>query len=263
MLGRYVKAALIVVVVAVIVVEGYFVYRFYEITSPYDAADAAPVEETMPEATVVGKGEDERAVSGRIDPPEKTRSEESPAETDGATTFVHRTAPENTNANSTYLDHPSANGNPDAFILIAPVWEPNGSEVNNARPVGVWYNVERGRWAIYNQDLSPMPQEAVFNVSVSERSGGPLFVHRAEPEGAPDNSTYLDHPLTNGEPEAVLQVTPNWNPGGRGGIYDDHPVGTFYDPDEEKWAVFNQDAAPMPNGAAFNVAVSGVRVPAA
>lgn len=264
MLGRHVKVAVIILMGVVVIAEGYFVYRFYEVTSSYDSAVArdAPVEARMPEATVGGKYEEGTAPE-RIDPPDKAVPEVRSAEADGATTFVHRTAPQNTNANSTYLDHPSANGNPDAFVLITPVWEPEGSEINNARPIGVWYNAERARWAIYNQDLSLMPSGAVFNVTVSERPGGALFVHRVASEGVPDNTTHLDHPLTNGEPEAVLQVTPNWNPGGRGGVYDDHPMGTFYDPDEKKWAVFNQDTAPMPNGAAFNVAVSGVPVPTA
>lgn len=263
MLGRHVKVAVIILMAVVVAVEGYFVYRFYEVTSSYDpaVAGAAPKEARMSEATVGGKNE-EGTVQERADPPDKAVPEGRSTGAKGAATFVHRTAPQNTNANSTYLDHPSANDNPDAFVLITPVWEPEGSEVNNARPIGVWYNVERARWAIYNQDLSLMPSGAVFNVTVSEQPGGALFVHRVASEEVPDNTTYLDHPLTNGEPEAILQVTPNWNPGGRGGVYDDHPVGTFYDPDEKKWAVFNQDAAPMPNGAAFNVAVPEVSVPA-
>lgn len=256
--------AVIILTAVVVAVEGYFVYRFYEVTSSYDSAvaGAAPVEARMSEATV-GEKNDEGTVPESNNPPAKAVPEGHSTEADDATTLVHRAAPQNTNANSTYLDHPSANGNPDAFVLITPVWEPEGSEINNARPIGVWYNAERARWAVYNQDLSPMPSGAVFNVTVSERPSGALFVHRHASEGVPDNTTYLDHPLTNGEPEAVLQVTPNWNPGGRGGVYDDHPVGTFYDPNEEKWAVFNQDTAPMPNGAAFNIAVSGVPAPAA
>lgn len=263
MLGRQLKMAVIFAAVVVMVVEGYFVYRFYEGTASYEAAaGASPAEETMSEATDVREGDEK--MPGGIDPPDGTAgSEKDPTEVEDAATFVHRAASDNTNANSTYLDHPSANGNPDAFVLITPVWEPEGSEINNAHPVGVWYNGERERWAVYNQDLSPMPQGAVFNVSVSKGSGGALFVHRARAGEAPDNTTYLDHPLTNGKPEAVLQVTPNWNPSGRGAVYDNHPVGTFYDSERERWAVYNQDDAPMPNGAAFNVAVSDVPVPAA
>ena len=91
-------------------------------------------------------------------------------------------------------------------------------------------------------------------------AGGPVeaaFVHRATPENVSDNSTYIDDPRTNGNPGAVLSVTQNWNPGGGGGTYNDHPVGVWYDAGRQKWAIFNQDRAAMPEGAAFNVAVSG------
>ena len=54
-----------------------------------------------------------------------------------------------------------------------------------------------------------------------------------------------------GNPDAVILVTPNWNPGGQGGLYHDHPIGVYYCLD--RWAIFNQDMAPMPLGAAFNV----------
>ncbi len=85
-----------------------------------------------------------------------------------------------------------------------------------------------------------------------------VFVHRATPENISANSTYLDNPLINGNPNAVLYVTQNWNPGGReGGTYNDHPVGVWYDTNREKWAIFNQDRVAIPDGAAFNVLDSG------
>jgi hypothetical protein len=34
-------------------------------------------------------------------------------------------------------------------------------------------------------------------------------------------------------------------------------VSVFYDEDVQKWAVYNRDGAPIKEGAAFNVAVSG------
>ena len=45
------------------------------------------------------------------------------------------------------------------------------------------------------------------------------------------NTTYLDNPLTNGEPDAVLSVTQDWNPGGGRGVYNDHPISVLYDQD--------------------------------
>jgi hypothetical protein len=78
-------------------------------------------------------------------------------------------------------------------------------------------------------------------------------IHRAASENISGNSTYIDDPLANGDPDAVLLATPNWNPGGDSGLYNDHPIGVWYDANRQRWAVFNQDLVAMPDGAAFNV----------
>lgn len=86
-------------------------------------------------------------------------------------------------------------------------------------------------------------------------SSNSVFVHRATPENISANSTYLNDPLANGNPDAVVSATQNWNPGGGSGTYNDHAIGVWYDADAGKWAIFNQDRQAMPEGAAFNVVV--------
>lgn len=82
-----------------------------------------------------------------------------------------------------------------------------------------------------------------------------VFVHTATPDNIRANSTYLDNPTTNGDPNAIIHVTQNWNPGGEGGTYNDHSVGVWYDGGREQWAIFNQDREAMTEGAHFNVGV--------
>jgi hypothetical protein len=82
-----------------------------------------------------------------------------------------------------------------------------------------------------------------------------VFVHHATSENISTNSTYLDNPLTNDNPNIILYVTQNWNPGGAAGTYNDHNIGVWYDPSRQRWAIFNQDREAMTEGAAFNVAV--------
>ncbi len=101
---------------------------------------------------------------------------------------------------------------------------------------------------------------SAFNVSALEPSET-VFIHRATSESIAENSTYIENRLTNANPEAILFVTQNWNPGGEGGTYNDHPIGVWYDSDTQRWAIFNQDRAAIPAGAAFNVLVA-VRDPA-
>ena len=82
-----------------------------------------------------------------------------------------------------------------------------------------------------------------------------VFVHRATAENVSENNTYLDSGVINDNPDAILYVTPNWNPGGEGSTYNDHATGVWFDAERQRWAIFNQDREPMPEGAAFNVAV--------
>lgn len=66
-----------------------------------------------------------------------------------------------------------------------------------------------------------------------------MLVHRATPDKTGDNETYIDDPSTNQAQDAVLSVTPLWGPGGGAGTYDDYPVSTRYDINEEKWVMLN------------------------
>jgi hypothetical protein len=84
----------------------------------------------------------------------------------------------------------------------------------------------------------------------------PVFIHRATAATILGSVSKIEHPLCNGDPNAILIVTPNWNPGGVGGVYNNHAIGVYYEPaPTARWYIFNQDSAAMPVGAAFNVLV--------
>ena len=178
------------------------------------------------------------------------------------TAFVHRATGENSRGDYTYLSDPSIDGDPDAVVLVTPTAD-RGSAGGGAydHNIGVWYEARAQKWAVFNQDRAPVPEGATFQVIIP---GGPeKFVHRAEPENITENSTYLDDPLVNGKPDVILSVTQNWNPGGGGGTYNNHWVSIRYDAGRQKWALYNTDGSAMPDGAAFNVAVSeGAQAPA-
>lgn len=134
-------------------------------------------------------------------------------------------------------------------------------DTTGAHNIGVWYDAEARRWAIFNQDLAPMAQGTSFDVHVL--SGGAAFVHQATAENTVGDGTYLDDPLTDADHDAPPSVAQNWNPGGVvGGTYNDHPVGVRYDADVKQWVIFNEDGAQMPEGAAFNVSVLPLGEPA-
>jgi hypothetical protein len=169
--------------------------------------------------------------------------------------FVHRATDQNSRGDYTYIGDPSINGDPNAIIIVSPTTDQeNLGSASYDHNIGVWYEGGARKWAIFNQDREAVPAGATFEVVVPRASA--KFVHHARLLNTAGNNTYLNDRLTNGEPDAVLSVTQNWNPGGGRGVYNDHPVDTVYDAQVERWAIYNRDNVSIPNGAAFNVAVS-------
>jgi sortase A len=173
------------------------------------------------------------------------------------TAFVHRSDEENSRGDYTYLSDPNIDGDPNAVVLVTPMPDQGGNGGGDYdHNIGVWYEPRAQQWAIFNQDRAAVPDGTNFQVVVP---GEPeKFVHHAESGNSDGNSTYLDDPLVNGKPGAILSVTQNWNPGGGSGTYNDHRVDVKYDAGRQRWAIYNTDGSAMPDGAAFNVAVSGV-----
>ena len=233
---RYVKGGVLVLALVVLVVEGFFVYRWYErYYGPAVAASDGGASQAVPRNAPAPEGADKNG----------------DASSDAA--FVHRVTDVKGRGDYTYLDDPRINGDPDAVVL-ASLTGPY------ERNIGVWHEPREKKWAIFNQDRAAVTAGSAFRVVVPPAGRG--FVHHAAPPNTVGNSTYLDNPLVNGEPDAEVCVTRNWNPGGGTGVYNDHPVGVLYDEDAEFWAVYNEDDSRMSEGAAFNVAVSGTTNPA-
>jgi hypothetical protein len=132
-------------------------------------------------------------------------------------------------------------------LIVTPNWNSPGSGVYVNHPLGVYH--VGSNWYIFTQDKAAMPLNATFNVA----RGGPGFTHVATAGTITTNYTILNHPAINGKPSALLQVAPNWNPGGASGVYNNHTIGVFYISSSGRWAIFNQDKAAMPLNAAFNV----------
>ena len=250
MLERYTKAGMLLLAVVVLLVEGFLVYRWYDRyeapdTASGDAAGNAPASgETLPKGTAP----EETTAAGGVPPNDADRGP-----------FVHTADGGNSRGDYTYLSDPRIDGDPDAVVLAAPSPNRGGDGDAYGHNVGVWYEPERQRWAIFNQDLAAVPDGSTFGVVVPRADEG--LVHRAGPDDTFGNTTYLEEPLLNGEPNAEVSVTQNWNPGGGEGVYNDHPVGVLYDGDADSWFVYNEDGARMPEGAAFNVVVSGDPAP--
>src|SRR6185369_6973955 len=106
------------------------------------------------------------------------------------------------------LELPSLEGERNAVLIVTSNWNPRGEGgLYVDHVLGVF--LDGRRWAIFNEDMAPMTEGASFNVMRAPDG----FVHRAYGANIAANYTILDHPALNGEPDALVLVTPNWNPG--------------------------------------------------
>lgn len=179
----------------------------------------------------------------------------------GQVAFEHTASPSSLMANSTFLDHPACNGNPDALVFVEPVHAEG--EPGTSGQVGVWF--DGSRWAIFNQNTSmAMSAGMRFHVLVlagsfsgTEPAQARAYVHEANSGNTSGHITRINEGFTNGDRGTVLIITQNW---GDSGPYNDHPVGVWHD--GNVFTIYNEDLAPMPNGARFNVLAVSPGAPA-
>lgn len=88
--------------------------------------------------------------------------------------------------------------------------------------------------------------------SIGVRGNAPAFVHSATAGNINASRTTLDNPMTNGDPNAMLTVTPVSNDGDP---FINAPIGVSYDSGTGRWRIFRADGNAMPVGAKFNVLV--------
>lgn len=160
-------------------------------------------------------------------------------------TFKHTTTAANTTANHTLIDHGRTNGQPNKILFVTHDYG-NGPYAKS--PIGVWYT--NGKWSIFQQDRGSMPASTTFNVLVQTTADRGVFIHKASNSNTNGHITTIDHPDTNGKPNAKLMVTQHW---GSTRTYNNHPIGVYYS--GGKWRIFNQDRATMSKGAMFNILV--------
>src|SRR5262249_53696491 len=148
----------------------------------------------------------------------------------------------------TFIDNAETNNQPNLILEVSQVY-PNNYD---AHPVGVWYDADLGKWAIFNEDFGDMPLGTSFNVYLTtawtNASHGGAFQITATTGNTAGDETVITNGLTDNQPSARLLVTQDWI-----GTYNPHEIGVWYD--GSQWLIFNEDRATMPVGATFHVSV--------
>ncbi|MBK8283744.1 MAG: hypothetical protein IPK97_02045 [Ahniella sp.] len=169
-------------------------------------------------------------------------------------TLSHVTDASNISNHITYLNWAPINGNPFAKPQVVQRAIPLGGVINN-HPIGIWYDVFNARWAIFNQDQAPMPQGAMFDVTLPNDLVPYAFT--AEAANSSSLDLIMDHPLLNNSPCAAVFVTPVFK-----GTYLPSSVLVRYRPttnDGGRWTVVRGDGDLLQNDMDMNVYVDPVR----
>ena len=171
--------------------------------------------------------------------------------------YLHVSTSHNTIGAVSYLDHALLNNNPDAIFFVTQNLNAGGgfSATLNEHHIGVWYHSAAGYWAIVNQDSASMPIGSDYNIFIPDYTSDRIFVHTASGANSSGNSTFIDNPLANGNPDALVFVTQAVNPGGGTEYTNDHAVGVWYSNADEQWLIFNEDGATMQANRSFFVMV--------
>lgn len=160
--------------------------------------------------------------------------------------YVHNNTSANTSGSITELDDASINNREDMILLVTRNVH-SGAIDNLDSPIAV--NYFSGTWSIGRNDGAPMPTSGGFSVYAQPPSLT-AFSHAASAGNIANNVSFLKHALLDGKPCARLHVTQVSD-----GVVNNHHVGVFYNTTVDRWAVFNQDIAPMPVGARFHLVI--------
>lgn len=177
----------------------------------------------------------------------------------GAVVYTHVATAANSAGNWTDLNNKASNNHPAAVVVVTPNKSAGVNGSVDMHAVGVWYDGIASKWAIFNEDGTPIPHGAAFNVYAVPTPLGGSSVEGAITFTVTDsnrkgNWADIDNPITNNTANVFLNVTPVWSASPL--AFDAHPIGVWYDGAANKWAVFNEgsmDAIPV--GTIFNLLI--------
>jgi hypothetical protein len=169
--------------------------------------------------------------------------------------WQHEASPSNVFGHITDTTHIEADGSTTPILLetqnLAPT---SGAASGHAAATGIYYSGIPG-WSLFSEDaVTPYPVGAASNLyqpPIDLRT----FVHFATFGNTLSQLTFLDHPLTDLDPDAIVFATRHWDKtDGVGGVYSDHDFGVYYD--GTSWSIFNEDLASHDPDVAYNVHVA-------
>ncbi len=192
------------------------------------------------------------------------RTQTDPANPGKSLVFVHQTLG-NSSSNVTTLNNVYLNNNPNALVWFNQRASREETGRSDPKHPILSYSVARGRWQIINQGWYPYDVIVgeSFNVIVepADYAGASFFAQtstatntRILPNG--QRAMRIDHPdFKSPRPDAVIIVAPVASPGcgWPANNFCNHPVGTTYNAQDNRWYVYYADFSHVPLDARFNI----------
>lgn len=167
--------------------------------------------------------------------------------------FTATATASNTTANGMTISSSVINGKGNALLQVTQSMPSGLGSILNAHPIGVVYGLgsSGNLWDIQNVDNATMPIGAKFNVLVGAKpsNGGKAVLLTGTSSNTFGSDTFISNSETTGNPNAVIFVTQNADPGLKFGSGDIAQTGVIYDSSpRDVAAVFNENGAFMPPG---------------
>jgi hypothetical protein len=167
--------------------------------------------------------------------------------------FRHHSTDASTRVTLSVIDEVAQSWNINGLFYFTYHDIPGGISTLNQN-ISLRYDYGTFHWSLFMTDtVTDFPDDAVFNMLLPNMDAG-VFFHQAEAANIAGNWTYLEHPLTDNEEDAVIFVNHTYSVSGEiPGLASDHVIGVWYDTSVDHWAIFNQDGVSMAPGASFNI----------
>src|SRR5215210_3352595 len=132
-----------------------------------------------------------------------------------------------------------------AAAAVVVGWQPGSAEI--ATPEAGRPETTNAATTLDAAGIEPTEGSTTSDEAISEVS----FVHRADGDNSRGDYTVIRHSSIDGHPNAIVLVSPTSDRE----VSDSyaHNIGVWYSRDVQRWAIFNQDRAPVPAGATFEV----------
>jgi hypothetical protein len=174
------------------------------------------------------------------------------------TFIVHTADAGNISFSASFIDHPELNNNPSAKIIAVHNWNPPGSSgVFNQSPTGVYYEGgSTNKWSVFNEDGTNMIEGTSYNIYIANDAA---VTHIHSGDAVHPNLAYsiVNHPVLNGNPNAIAVMTTYWNPFG---VYNNSNYGFWYDTANEEWIIYNEAVNNIPSNAGYFIAAENSNV---